>query len=387
MSGGIAALRLVREAGLGDLVRPGSEHAPGELGSQRLLPVRPELRPLFPGGGLRRGSVIAVATTGQPVRRSTGTSAGRSGLPSSRRALAVVAESVPGVHPGATSLLLSVLAEASKAGSWCAVVGVPTLGAGAAAEVGVVLERLALVPTPGPDWPTVVAALLDGFDIVVAAAPGEIAPTIASRLAARARQRGAVLMPYGAWPGVDLTLDAVDPAWHGTDAGRGRLRGRQLTVTARGRGAASAPRLTHLWLPQPSGLLPPNGELPPAGGEPLATVHRLPMTGRAAEEEAAGEKAAGEKAAGGKAAVGKAAGEKAAEERTAEGKAAGERAAGEKAAGEKTARGRTAREKAAEDPAGAADRPAVGDPRVGGGRPAVGDPRVGGGRRAGGEAG
>jgi hypothetical protein len=287
MSGGIAALQLVREAGLGDLVRPGSEHAPGELGSQRVLPVRPELRPLFPGGGLRRGSVIAVATAEPLTGPLTGRSAGPATGPFAGRATGRAAVRVAGraaVRPAATSLLLSVLAEASKAGSWCAVVGVPTLGAGAAAELGVALERLAFVPNPGPDWPTVVAALLDGFDIVVASAPGTIAPAIAGRLAARARQRGAVLMPYGAWPAVDLTLDAADPAWHGIETGRGRLRGRQLTVTARGRGAASAPRLTHLWLPQPSGILPPpSGELQAPLDEPateLATVHHL----RAPEE-------------------------------------------------------------------------------------------------------
>jgi hypothetical protein len=258
MSGGIAALQLVREAGLEDLVRPGSEHVPGEQGSQRVLPVRAELRPLFPGGGLRRGGVVAVATHGPPPGLSAGRRAGD-----------------PVARPAATSLLLSVLAEASKAGSWCAVVGVPTLGAGAAAELGVALDRLALVPNPGPDWPTVVAALLDGFDIVVAGAPGTMAPAVASRLAARARQRGAVLMPYGPWPAVDLTLDAVDPAWHGIESGRGRLRGRQLTVVARGRGAASAPRVTHLWLPQPSGVLPaPGGDLRPVESE-LATVHQL----------------------------------------------------------------------------------------------------------------
>ncbi|WP_239152373.1 hypothetical protein [Virgisporangium aurantiacum] len=285
----MAALQLVREAGLGDLVRPGSEHAPGELGSQRVLPVRPELRPLFPGGGLRRGSVIAVATaaplSGQSVGPLAGRSAGPASGPFADRAAGAFAGRAVGrsgeraaevvVRPAATSLLLSVLAEASKAGSWCAIVGVPTLGAGAAAELGVALDRLAFVPNPGPEWPTVVAALLDGFDIVVASAPGTIAPAIAGRLAARARQRGAVLMPYGAWPAVDLTLDASDPAWHGIETGRGRLRGRQLTVTARGRGAASAPRLTHLWLPQPSGILPPpSGELRPASGD-LATVHHL----------------------------------------------------------------------------------------------------------------
>jgi hypothetical protein len=234
MSGGAAALQLVREAGLGDLVRAGSEHAVTELGSQRLLPVRPELRPLLPGGGLRRGSTVGITTGG----------------------------------PAATSLLLALLAEASRRGSWCAVVGLPTLGVAAAAELGIALDRLALVPTPGPDWPTVVAALLDGFDIVVVQGPAAVVSTgIAGRLAARARQRGGVLVPYGPWPAVDLALDAVDPVWHGIEAGRGRLRGRQLTVTARGRGAASAPRVTHFWLPLPSGALPVVEE--------LATIHPL----------------------------------------------------------------------------------------------------------------
>jgi hypothetical protein len=243
--GGNAALTLVRAAGLGDLVRPGSEHAFAELGSQRLLPVLPELRPLLPGGGLRRGSTIGIASA---------------------------------------SVLLALLAEASQGGSWCAVVGLPTLGVAAAAELGVALDRFALVPNPGPDWPTVVAALLDGFDIVVVSAsgagtnstaPGAVAPVVASRLAARARQRGAVLVPYGSWPSVDLTLAAVDPMWHGIEAGRGRLRGRQLTVVARGRGAASAPRVTHLWLPRPTGSTPVAGTPVPAAPEPLAKIHPL----------------------------------------------------------------------------------------------------------------
>jgi hypothetical protein len=236
---GTAALQLVREAGLGDLVRPGSEHAFAELGSQRMLPVRPELRPLLPGGGLRRGSTIGITTSG----------------------------------PAATSVLLALLAEASRSGSWCAVVGLPALGVAAAAEAGIALDRFALVPTPGPDWPTVVAALLDGFDVVVVHGPA-VAPVVASRLAARARQRGRVLVSYGSWPAVDLTLDAVDPVWHGIEAGRGRLRGRQLTVTARGRGAASTPRVTHLWLPRPTGSIPVTEPLAPPAEE-LATIHPL----------------------------------------------------------------------------------------------------------------
>src|SRR5262245_21482589 len=141
------------------LVRPAS--APADLADMaRTLPVTADLVPLLPQGGLRRGSTVAVA---------------------------------PADRPGATSLLLSLLAPACAAGSWCAVVGMPDLGMVAAAETGMALSRLALIPRPGPDWVNVVAALLDGVDIVVAATPGRVGPAVTGRLAARARQRGSVL--------------------------------------------------------------------------------------------------------------------------------------------------------------------------------------------------
>ena len=212
-----AGLRAVRAAGLADLVRTATSEATGALTSDRVLPVRPELRPLLPGGGLRRGAtIVAIPTTA-----------------------------------AATSLVLAMVAAASAAGSWCGVVGVPTLSAIAAAEQGVALDRLALVPNPGVEWATAVAALLDGLDVVVAAPPGPIAASVAARLAARARLRGSVLVPYGSWRGADLTIETVRGTWHGLGQGGGRLRWRELTLRAWGRGAASIPREVNVWFPGP----------------------------------------------------------------------------------------------------------------------------------------
>jgi hypothetical protein len=108
---------------------------------------------------------------------------------------------------------------------------------------------VALVPYPGPEWTDIVAALLDGFDIVVAAPPGPVASNIAGRLAARARQRGGVLISYGQMPGADLVLESIQSRWSGLDRGSGRLLQRELTVMARGRGAAARAREASFLMP------------------------------------------------------------------------------------------------------------------------------------------
>jgi hypothetical protein len=229
---------LIRDAGLSGLVRPASAHE-GDVagtGGDRVLPVLPELRYLLPAGGLRRGSTVAVT-------------------------------------PGHTSVLLALLVAASAAGSWCAVVGLPALGAMAAAELGIALDRLALVPYPGPEWPAVVGALLDGLDLVVAAPPGPVAAGLTGRLAARARQRGSVLVPYAQWAGADVVLDSPGGGWEGLDRGHGRLRRRSVVVTARGRGAAARPREVTVWLPGDGGRLAAAPEMaPPVAADPPVLV-------------------------------------------------------------------------------------------------------------------
>lgn len=207
-------------------------------GADRLLPVAGELRPLLPG--LRRGSTLSVPA-------------------------------------GVGSLVLALLSEASAAGAWAAVVGVPGLSGLAAAQAGVALERLALVPYPGPEWPVVTGALLDGVDVVAVAPPGPVPDRVASRLAARARLRGGVLLAVGQWPGVELTFTVEDGQWDGLGAGHGRLRCRELTLTTQGRGAAGRRRRLRVRLPDVTGRLargdlPSRGELRSRGDRPLVLI-------------------------------------------------------------------------------------------------------------------
>ncbi|MFR9804310.1 hypothetical protein ACL02T_18775 [Pseudonocardia sp. RS010] len=212
---------------------------PGDDG--RILPVVAPLAPLLPGGGLRRGSTVSVPTSS-----------------------------------GATSLLFGLLAQASAEGAWAGVVGAPGLGAVAAAEAGIRLERLALVPRPGVDLVAVTVALLDGLDLVVVAGAERAGVRAADRqrLAARARQRGAVLLVLGSWPGADLVLGCSGVEWRGAARGAGRLRSRCAVVRSTGRGTGTSGRARELLLPGPGGTVAEREEIRPATtiDEPAETL-------------------------------------------------------------------------------------------------------------------
>jgi hypothetical protein len=117
------------------------------------------------------------------------------------------------------------------------------------------LERLALVPHPGPDLLGVTTALLDGMDVVIVALDRGAAARAADRrrLEARARQRGAVLVALGQWAGADVELRCADARWQGLEAGAGRLRTREVRVRMRGRGVAPGGRSARLMLPGEGG--------------------------------------------------------------------------------------------------------------------------------------
>lgn len=191
--------------------------AGGIPGAGRVLPTRTELAAVLPWPGLRRGSTVAV-------------------------------------H-GSVSLLFALLSEATANGSWAAVVGLSGISLVAAAEAGVELARLAVVPRPGGDPVGVIAALLDGVDLVAVGGTRQVADSDARRLSARARNRGSVLLPFGPWSGAEVQLRCVDASWQGLGQGHGYLRERAVTVRAGGRGAASRSRSCRLLLPARDGAI------------------------------------------------------------------------------------------------------------------------------------
>src|SRR5215217_74651 len=183
-----------RVAGRAELVGPGTT-----LAEERLLPVVPALEPLLPGRGLRRGTTVTVTRS--------------------------------------AALALALVTGASAAGSWVAAVGLPDLGIVAAAETGIVLERLAMVPVPGARaWPAVVAAFLDAVDVVLVRSPPRL------------------------------------PAGQGPRARSGPRPHRRLVPTGR---PAPGRHLQHLAGPRPGPRPPPS---PPGRSQHLRPRHRHPRT-------------------------------------------------------------------------------------------------------------
>jgi hypothetical protein len=196
---------------------------PVTLAGERTIPVLPSLGTLLPAG-LRRGTVVAVRAR-------------------------------PGVT-GSTSLALTLVAGPSQDGAWVAAVGARSLGLAAAAELGVALERLVVVDVDRQrrvQLASVVAALVDGFDVVLvgAGARARLRRGDTRRLIARVRERGAVLVSVGDdLPGgsAQVRLEVTACAWEGLDQGAGFLQRCRATVEATGRAAASRSLRTELLL-------------------------------------------------------------------------------------------------------------------------------------------
>jgi hypothetical protein len=159
----------------------------------QLFPVGPGLESLFPEGGLQRGSIYQVDSS--------------------------------------ASLLWSLIAEATTKGTWCALVGIPDAGLAAAAELGVNVDRLVLVPYPDTQWLSVVGALIDVVGIVALGSVAAPSDRMLSTLSGRLREREATLLVRQAWPRCESSIH-VRHQWSGVKEGGGLLHEHLVHIEA-----------------------------------------------------------------------------------------------------------------------------------------------------------
>lgn len=199
----------------------------GMLAHEQVIVTGEAVASLLPGGSLRRGSLVFVHGSG-----------------------------------GVTSLVLAILAHPLANGSWAAVLGMPALGIEAASAMGVPLEHMVLIPNLGRSWADVVAVAIDAMDIVVLQLPQQCNLGVARRLAARARQRGSVVIVVGGTPSAgrnggagswpepsDFTLDVQPLRWSGIGNGWGTLCSREVEVRTSGRRVPRGEQIAKVRLP------------------------------------------------------------------------------------------------------------------------------------------
>ena len=197
---------------------------PVTLANERILPVPEPLLPLFPWGGVQRGTSLGVSGT------------------------------------GAWSLAMALLAHSLGSQGWLAIVGAPSFGLVAANDFGIRLDRVLVVEEPGRSrWGSVVSSLLESVDVVAIAPDTEVGTRDARRLAARVREQESILVHLDggrSWPsGLDASLAVTVEGWEGIGAGFGHLQARRAKVEAAGRRAGAPGRSVSVWLPGPDGRL------------------------------------------------------------------------------------------------------------------------------------
>lgn len=196
-----------------------SRFRPITLATDQIVPVLGPLGEVLPDGGLRRGTVLTL-------EGATGT--------------------------GTTTLALDLAAAVTATGQWAAMVqlasapsagssgassssGASVVGAPAAVEAGVALDRLAVIRhVPRDRWSVVVAALVEGVALVITDLPPHVRLADTRRIVARTRERGSILVALGAWP--ERAAVRLRPRGGTWRMAGGRLDGRDLTVDVEGRG-------------------------------------------------------------------------------------------------------------------------------------------------------
>jgi hypothetical protein len=145
----------------------------------------------------------------------------------------------------ALSLSLRSVAAATQAGSWLGVIGIAHFGLMSACEQGVALQRMVLVTPPNNkhEWANTVAAVADGFEIIMLQVPRGISVADAKRVQTRIQSRRNVLIivDTARQPALqsvfqpDVVLHTNTLRWHGIEQGSGYVQSREIGVAVSGR--------------------------------------------------------------------------------------------------------------------------------------------------------
>jgi hypothetical protein len=138
--------------------------------------------------------------------------------------------SVLGPGSSGSASLTTWLLGATQHGRPVAVVGWPQLGLVALSEAGVDVGKIYAVPDAGGQPALVLAALIDGFELVVAGPRLQLTPSERRRLLARARRLDTAVLSAVPWEGAAASFVVERSRWSGPDRGDRWIRDARLSV-------------------------------------------------------------------------------------------------------------------------------------------------------------
>lgn len=259
--------------------------------ARRALVLAEERAGLRTGGSLEVQRALSRAAAPRDAGRDAGHDAASPAAPGPWGSLVEHSAGAVSIS-GSTTLLLAAAALHQGPHGWCAVLGGEDLGWCAAAELGLDLSRVLVVPAAALEPSAVLAAasaLLDGVGVLLIGrrAARVLSPRSRRLLTVRARERGALILTGSAWEGAraleaaPLGPDgACSEAPSAQDPGAGEHSGPVSRTGGAGRGEGAVEGGGAVVALDPPG---PGGRRRPGGG-------RAPVTGwvPAAQEMAAG---------------------------------------------------------------------------------------------------
>lgn len=211
--------------------------SPVVLAGEHLVPVSEVFHDVLPTGGMQRGWFVKMQGTGSVRALSWG-----------------------------------LLARASQAGGWVAVVDVCGISLSAAHELGVAIERVLVIECPDrTQWSNVIASLIGAVDVIVFGTPQHrVTPSEVRRMVSRARERGSILFELddhrgqgqtlGRKSGIDAGVHDIEfttspVAWNGLGEGYGYVAERRMKVEVAGRRIGGCSRCAQFGLPAADGTI------------------------------------------------------------------------------------------------------------------------------------
>lgn len=132
---------------------------------------------------------------------------------------------------GSTYIALTLIAHHTQNNGWAAIVGAPNINYTTLQDLGAKLNHIITIPHPGDKTPEVIAALIEGTDLILLGPRITLTASEQRTLTARNRERGTHIITQTPWKGARTHLTAQQGPWQGTRQGLGRLTATNYTLT------------------------------------------------------------------------------------------------------------------------------------------------------------